>query len=114
MQISDEGGGPIETPRTNLAVPLAGGALAIVAAVGVAIGVGVLPVESLVHWAPQPATQLKLSFDKYAIPQRVVRALSEDVRSLMRETRIGFAAMAPSGDSVDVTLREGIDRAQAV
>jgi preprotein translocase subunit SecD len=32
----------------------------------------------------------------------------------MREPRIGFASIAPSGDSVEVTIMEGIDRAQAL
>jgi preprotein translocase subunit SecD len=32
----------------------------------------------------------------------------------MRETRIGFASIAPTGDSVEVTVREGADREQAV
>jgi hypothetical protein len=114
MQVNDDVDGPVEKPRARLAVALAGGALAITAAVGVAIGVGVLPVPSLMPRGQQPATQLTISFDRSAVPQLVARTLSEEVRGLMRETRIGFAAMAPSGDSVDVTLREGIDRAPAI
>jgi len=114
MQVTDESNSPIETPRRKLAVPLLSGALAITAALGVAIGVGILPVQSLVHQEPQAVTQLAVRLDTAAVPQLVVRALSEEVRSLMRETRIGFAAMAPSGDGVDVTLREGIDRGQAI
>src|SRR3954470_12754351 len=114
MQMGEASDGPVETPRRNFAIPLLSGALAIVAALGVAIGVGVLPVQSLVHPGPRPVTQLTVRLDTAAVPQLVARALSEEVRSLMRETRIGFAALAPSGGGVDVTLREGIDRAQAI
>jgi preprotein translocase subunit SecD len=114
MQIGEASDGPVETPRRKLVLPLLSGALAIVAALGVAIGVGVLPVQSLVDPGPQPVTQLTVRLDTAAVPQLVARTLSEEVRSLMRETRIGFAALAPSGDSIDVTLREGIDRAQAI
>ena len=114
MQVGEGGDGPVGKPRSKLAVALLSGALAVVVTVGIAIGVGVLPVQSLVDQGPRPVTQLTVRLDTAAVPQLVARALSEDVRSLMRETRIGFAALAPSGGGVDVTLREGIDRAQAI
>jgi preprotein translocase subunit SecD len=97
----------------RLAVLLAGGTFAI-AALAVVSGLGVFPGLHFLPQAPQPRTQLTVRLDTGAVPGLVVRALSEDVRSLMRETRIGFASIAPSGDSVEVTIREGTDREQAV
>ena len=89
---------------------LAGAALAIVA-LAVAIGLGAVPGLHLLHQAPQPRMQLTVRLDSSAVPQLLVRDLFEEWRRDARD-RIGFAAMAPSGDSVDVTLREGIDRAR--
>jgi preprotein translocase subunit SecD len=40
--------------------------------------------------------------------------LVDDVRRATREGRLGFAGAAPSGDSVEVTIREGVDRQQAL
>lgn len=117
MQVTEKSEGTANRPGMRLAVLLAGGAIVIVtliAALAVPLGLGVFPGQHLLHLAPQPRTQLTVRLDTAAVPQLVVRSLSEDVRSLMRETRIGFAALAPSGDSVEVKIREGTDREQAV
>jgi preprotein translocase subunit SecD len=97
----------------RLPVLFAGAAVAIVA-LAVPIGLGVFSGQHLLHLAVQPPTRLTVRLDTAAVPQLVVRALSEDVRSLVRETRIGSASIAPSGDGVEVTLREGVDREQAL
>jgi preprotein translocase subunit SecD len=117
MQVTEKSDDRFVAPKPRrgmrLAVLLAGGTVATVALV-VLFGLGVFPGRQLLHLAPQPRTQLTVRLDTGAVPQLVVRALSEDVRRLMRETRIGFASMAPFGDSVEVTIREGADREQAM
>jgi preprotein translocase subunit SecD len=114
MQVVENGNDSPERPGMKLAVPLAGGAIAVALAVLVAVLVhlGLVPARSA--QTPQPRTQLTVRLDTSAVPQLVVRALSEEVRGLMRETRIGFAALAPSGDSVEVTVRDGGDPEQAM
>jgi preprotein translocase subunit SecD len=119
MQVNEnsqvtEKSGPPERPGIKLAIPLAGGAFAVALAILIAVLVhlGIVPARSAP--TPQPRMQLTVRLDTSTVPQLVVRALSEEVRGLMRETRIGFAAMAPSGDSVEVTVREGGDPAQAM
>src|SRR5882757_7913701 len=97
----------------RFAVLLAGGAF-VIAALAVSIGLGVVPAEHLLHRAPQPRTQLTVRLDTAAIPQLLVRTLFEEVGGVMRETRIGFASIAPSGDSVEVTIRAEADRERAV
>jgi preprotein translocase subunit SecD len=103
----------------KLAAQLAGAAAVIVALV-VPIGLGVLWGQHLLHQTPQPQpqpqprTQLTVKLDPAAVPQLAARALFEEVRGAMRETRIGFASIAPSGECVEVTLREGDDREQAI
>jgi preprotein translocase subunit SecD len=93
----------------RLAVGLAGGAFLILAlSLGIWLGAGFL------HQDPQPRTQLTVRIDTDAVPQLVVQKLFQTVRDGMREPRIGFASIAPSGDSVDVTILEGIDREQAL
>jgi preprotein translocase subunit SecD len=113
MQVTEKSDGSTERSGRRLAVTLACGAFVIVA-LAVPIGLGVFPGRDPLHQTPEPRTQLTVRLDTAAVPQLVVRTLSEDVRSLMRETRIGFASIAPSGDSVEVTIREGADREQAV
>jgi preprotein translocase subunit SecD len=92
---------------------LAGGAF-VIAALAVSIGLGVVPAEQLLHRAPQPRTQLTVRLDTDAVPPLLVRTLFEEVGGVMRETRIGFASIAPSGDSVEVTIREEGGREGAV
>jgi preprotein translocase subunit SecD len=93
----------------RLAVGLAGGAFLILAlGLGSRLGVGFL------HQDPQQRTQLTVRIDTNAVPQMVVRTLFVTVRDGMREPRIGFASIAPSGDSVEVTIPEGIDKGQAL
>jgi preprotein translocase subunit SecD len=48
------------------------------------------------------------------VPQMAVQALFVTVRDGIREPRIGFAAIAPSGDAVEVTPVDGVDRDQAL
>src|SRR3954469_13815485 len=99
-------------PGTKLIVLLACAGVVSVALAG-RIGFDLFATERHAARGPQPRTQLTVKLDTSAVPQVLVREMSEDVRRLMRETRIGFAAMAPSGDHVDVTIRDGVDRAQA-
>jgi preprotein translocase subunit SecD len=80
----------------------------------VAASRGVFPGQYLSQLPPQPQTQLTISLDTAAVPGLVVRTLSEEIRSLMRETRIGLASPSPSGDSIEVTIREDTDREQAI
>ena len=98
----------------RLAVLLVGGAAFAFVALAVPLGLGVFPGQHLLHRAPQPRTQLTVRLDTAAVPQLVVRTLFEEVGSVMRETRIGFASIAPSGDSVEVTIREAGDREQGL
>jgi len=97
----------------RLAVGLAG-ALAAVALLILAIIFGNRLGARLLHQDPQPRTQLTVRIDTAAVPQMVVRTLFATVRDGMREPRTGFASIAPSGESVEVTIMEGIDRAQAL
>src|ERR1700678_1583327 len=97
----------------RLAAGLAGGALVILA-LGLAIGFGNRLGERLLHQEPQPRTQLTVRVGPDAVPQMVVRTLFATVRDGMREPRIGFASIAPSGDSVEVKLLDGVDQAQAL
>ena len=101
MQAPENSDGPFVAPRPRrglkLAVLLAGGTL-VIAAFVVPLGLGVFSLPTFLHLLPQPRTQLTVRLDTGAVPRLVVRTLSEDVRSLMRETRIGFASTTPSGD----------------
>jgi preprotein translocase subunit SecD len=114
MQIDQNSDDAPGRSRMRRAAPLAGGALALSVLIGVLVHLGVVPARRAAAETPPPRTQLTVRLDTSAVPQLVVHALSEEVRALMRETRIGFAALAPSGERVEVTLREGGDRAQAV
>jgi preprotein translocase subunit SecD len=93
----------------RLAVLLAGGTIAIVAVAG-AIGFGVVSGQLPLRQATLSKTQLTVRLDTAAVPQLIMRTVFEDVRNVMRETRVGFASLSPSGDSVDVTIREAPDR----
>src|ERR1700719_3378697 len=106
----------------RLAVGLAGGAFAILALVLV-LNLGNLNLGNLslgdwlggfLHEDPQPRTQLTVRIDPDAVPQMVVRTMFATVRDGIREPRIGFASIAPSGDSVEVTIVEGVDREQVL
>jgi len=93
----------------KLAVGLIGGTLLVLAlGFGIWFGVGVQ------HQDPQPRTQLTVRFDTDAVPQLVVRTLFATVRDGTREPRIGYASIAPSGDAVELTILEGVDRDQAL
>ena len=87
---------------------IVGTLLAIALVVGAWFGVG------RVAQRPQPLTELTIKIDKGAGPALAARSLFPSVRDGLREPRIGFASIAPSGDSIDVTLSEGVDRAQAL
>jgi preprotein translocase subunit SecD len=91
----------------KLAVGLIGGAL-------VVAGLGIWSGMQFLHQDPQPRTQLTVRLDTDAVSQLVVRNLFAVVRDGMREPRIGFASIAPSDDSIEVTILEGIDRGQAL
>ena len=114
----------------KLAVLLAGGAAAIVAVAGV-VGFGVYSGRLPLHHAaqstpqpeatrstpqpegPQPKTQLVVRLDTAPVSQQIMRTVFEDVGGVMRETRVGFASMSPSGAGVDVTIRQVADREPA-
>jgi preprotein translocase subunit SecD len=87
-----------------------GGALLLAVVVPFAIwfGAGLLPQR------PQPLTELTIKMDNAAVPALAARSLFPSIRDGLREPRIGFAAIASSGDSIDVTLSDGVDRAQAL
>jgi preprotein translocase subunit SecD len=63
---------------------------------------------------PQPLAELTIKLDSGALSAIAARSLYVTVRDGLREPRIGFASIAPSGDSIDVTLSEGVDREQAL
>src|SRR6202035_1276569 len=101
-------------PGMRLALGLAGAGLVVLAtAIALVFGVGSGMIVSL-HHDPQPRTQLTVRVDTGAVPEMVVRTLFATVRDGIREPRAGFAAIAPSGDSVEVTIAEGVDRAQVI
>jgi preprotein translocase subunit SecD len=92
----------------KLAIGLIGGALIL------ALGLGIWLGPAFLHQEPQPRTQLTVRLDTDAVPQLVVRTLFATVRDGTREPRIGYASIAPSGDSVELTILEGVDRDQAL
>jgi len=93
----------------RLAVGLMGGAI-LVATLGVGGWLG----ADWLHLAPQPRTQLTVRLDTDAVASQVARSLLAAVRDGVRESRIGTAAMASAGDSIDVTIAEGVDRGVAL
>ena len=68
----------------------------------------------LIPQRAQPQAELTLKLDGGAAPALATRSLFPTVRDGLREPRIGFATIAPSGDGIDVTLADGVDRQQAV
>jgi preprotein translocase subunit SecD len=92
----------------KLAIGLIGGALILTLGLGIWLG------PAFLHQEPQPRTQLTVRLDTDAVPQLVVRTLFATVRDGTREPRIGYASIAPSGDSVELTILEGVDRDQAL
>jgi preprotein translocase subunit SecD len=102
-----------ERPGMRRGVLLACGGF-VIAALAVVASLGVWRDRLPLHRDSLPRTQLTVRLDTAPVPQLVMRTLSEDVRSLMRETHFGHASIAPSGDSVAVTIREGTDRQQAI
>jgi hypothetical protein len=79
----------------KLAAGLIGGALMIALGLGIWLGAGFL------HQEPQPRTQLSVRLDTDVVSPFVVRTLFATVRDGTREPRLGYASIAPSGDSVD-------------
>src|SRR5215467_6350127 len=63
---------------------------------------------------PQSRTELTVRVATDEAPRQAFQALVDDVRRVVREGRLGFAGAAPSGDSVEVTIREGVYRQQAL
>jgi protein-export membrane protein SecD len=92
----------------KLAAGLIGGALILALGLGVWLGAGFL------HQEPQPRTQLTVRLDTDAVPQLVVRTLFATVRDGTREPRLGYASIAPSGDGVELTILDGVDKNQAL
>jgi preprotein translocase subunit SecD len=97
----------------RLAVGLAGGAFLILA-LALAVSLGNRLGTGFLHQDPQPRTRLTVRMDTDAAPQMAARTLFATIRDGMREPRLGFASIAPSGDSVDVTILDGVDREQAL
>jgi len=62
----------------------------------------------------QPRTQFTVKLNTDTVPRLVSLALLDDVRRVVREGRIGFASVPPSSESIEVTIREGVDRQQAL
>lgn len=87
-----------------------GGALLLAIAVPFAIWLG----ADLLPQRVQPLTELTIKLDKSGVPAIAARSLFATVRDGLREPRIGFASMSPSGDSIDVVLSDGVDRQQAL
>ena len=67
----------------------------------------------LIPQRAQPQAELTLKLDSGRGPALATRALFPTVRDGLREPRIGFATIAASGDSIEVTVADGVDRAQA-
>jgi preprotein translocase subunit SecD len=63
---------------------------------------------------PQQRTELTLKLDNSVAPAIAARDLYPALRDGLREPRIGFATITPSGDAIDVTLADGVDRKQAI
>src|SRR6516225_5646478 len=63
---------------------------------------------------PQPRTQFTVKLNTDTVPRLVSLALLDEVRRVVREGHIGFASVPPSSDSIEVTIREGVDRQQAL
>jgi len=70
--------------------------------------------ELVVTRTQQPRTELTLKLDNSAASAIATRDLFPAVRDGLREPRIGFAAISSSGDAIDVTLADGVDRTQAL
>jgi protein-export membrane protein SecD len=92
----------------KLAVGLIGGALIVALGIGIWFGAG------FSYQEPPPRTQLTVRLDTDAVLPLVVRTLFATVRDGTREPRLGYASIAPSGDSVEMTIMEGVDRDQAL
>jgi preprotein translocase subunit SecD len=82
--------------------------LVVVAAFALWSGSGLLPLR------PQPRVELTLKLDNSTAPVIAARDLFPAVRDGLREPRIGFATIGQAGDAIEVTLAEGVDRAQAL
>ncbi len=81
--------------------------LVIVASGALWLGADLIPQRA------QPQAELTLKLDGGSGSALATRALFPTVRDGLREPRIGFAAIASSGDSIEVTLADGVDRGQA-
>src|SRR6516162_7186586 len=63
---------------------------------------------------PLPRTQFTVKLNTDTVPRLVSLALLDEVRRAVREGHIGFASVPPSSDIIEVTIREGVDRQQAL
>jgi preprotein translocase subunit SecD len=64
----------------------------------------------------QGGSHLLLEVDANAVRKEKVQALLDDVRRILRESRIGYTGLrvAAKGESVEVQIREGTDPRQAI
>src|SRR5215813_771251 len=109
-------GASVDTTDLRYALLLGvGAALAAALAVAVAGGAWWLGGRYAQMLLPlQPRTELTVRVATDEVPRQAFQALVDDVRRVVREGRLGFAGAAPSGNSVEVTIREGVDRQQAL
>jgi preprotein translocase subunit SecD len=63
---------------------------------------------------PQPRIQFTVKLNTDTVPRLVSLALLDDVQRVVREGRIGSASVPASSESIEVTIREGVDRQQAL
>jgi preprotein translocase subunit SecD len=63
---------------------------------------------------PQARTELTLKLDNSVAPVIATRDLFPVIRDGLREPRIGFATITPTGNAIEVTVADGVDRAQAL
>jgi preprotein translocase subunit SecD len=62
----------------------------------------------------QGGSHLLLEVDSNAVRKERVEALRDDVRRVLRETRIGYTGLTVRGNAVEVRIREGADMAQVL
>ena len=62
----------------------------------------------------QGGSHLLLEVDVNAVRQEKVEALRDDVRRVLRDTRIGYSGLIARGDTVEVRIRDVADEPQAL
>ena len=62
----------------------------------------------------QGGSHILLEVDTAAVRKEQSQALLDDVRRVLREARVGYTGLAVRGNSVELRLREGTDRQQAM